>query len=114
MSDAPHIAATFIVFLATVALSLAIAGLVRIPNTYVKLYAISKGVVLGPGLVLVAALSWGDGSMILRAILLGAFMLGTTPVSAHAIARLRMQRAHADAASKARPTGPKRPDSSPD
>jgi multicomponent Na+:H+ antiporter subunit G len=92
MSQLTVIAITAIVIVATIILTLAVVGLIRIPDTYVKVHAMSKAVVLGPLLVLVATLPLWDLGMIVRAILVGAFTVVTAAVAAHAIVRLEKQR----------------------
>jgi multicomponent Na+:H+ antiporter subunit G len=67
--------------------TLAVLGLVRLPDVYLRLHAASKAVVLGVVPLLLAVVVVGDASMRARAVLVGAFLLLTTPVSTHAIAR---------------------------
>jgi multicomponent Na+:H+ antiporter subunit G len=91
MSIAVTVAIGLIVIAATTILTLSVIGLVRIPETYVKVHAAAKAVALCPLLVLVAVLPGGDIGFILRAVIVGALMLLTAPVAAHAIVRLRMR-----------------------
>lgn len=93
-----------IVLLAAGALTLAVISLIRIPDSYVKVHAMSKAVILGPLLILAATLLTGDLSLILRAAIVGAFLVVTTPVGAHAIARL-LWRAEADGTEEKREKG---------
>lgn len=88
MSGIAEIAATAAVVLASTVLTLSILGLVRIPDTYVKVHTIAKAVAIGPLLVLVATLPSGDAGLILRAILVGGLLLLTAAVAAHAIVAL--------------------------
>jgi multicomponent Na+:H+ antiporter subunit G len=57
------------------------------PDVYTQLHAASKAVVLGIVAFLVASLAAGDGAIAARATLIAVFLLLTTPVGAHAIAR---------------------------
>lgn len=68
-------------------LTLAVYGMFRMPDLYTRLHAVSKSVFLGVIPLLLAAALTGDGAIIARAVLIGAFLLLTTPVSSHVIAR---------------------------
>jgi multicomponent Na+:H+ antiporter subunit G len=67
--------------------TLGVVGLFRMPDVYTQLHAASKAVVLGIVAFLVASLAAGNGAIAGRAALIAAFLLLTTPVAAHAIAR---------------------------
>ena len=63
-------------------------GLVRLPDVYNRLQAATKCVTLGTCFILVgAAVAHGGGEMIAKGILCAAFVLFTSPVGAHALAR---------------------------
>ena len=63
-------------------------GLVRLPDVYNRLQAATKCVTLGTCLILIGvAVCAGTGEMIARAILCVIFVLLTSPVGAHALAR---------------------------
>lgn len=81
-----------LVMVAGAAMTLAVIGLMRIPDTFVKVHAMSKAVILGPVLVLGSTLVTGQTDLLLRAFLVAAFLIITAPVAAHAIARLERQR----------------------
>jgi multicomponent Na+:H+ antiporter subunit G len=67
---------------------LAAIGIVRLPDLYTRLHAASKAGAVGSGLILIAvALISTDGSVILRAILGIIFLLLSTPIAAHLLAR---------------------------
>lgn len=67
---------------------LAAIGIVRLPDLYTRLHAASKAGVVGTGLILIAvALISTDGAVILRAILGIIFLLLSTPIAAHLLAR---------------------------
>jgi len=63
-------------------------GLVRLPDVYNRVQAATKCVTLGTCFILVGALIWsGLDSLGTKAIVCAAFVLLTSPVGAHAIAR---------------------------
>ncbi len=67
---------------------LAAIGIVRLPDLYTRLHAASKAGLVGAGLILVAvALISTDGAVVLRAILGIIFLLLSTPIAAHLLAR---------------------------
>lgn len=67
---------------------LAAIGLLRLPDLYTRMHAASKAGVVGAGLILLAvALVSFDGAVALRAMLGILFLVLTTPVSAHLLAR---------------------------
>lgn len=67
---------------------LAAIGVLRLPDLYTRLHAASKAGAVGGGLVLLAvALVSLDGAVAIRAIIGVLFLLLTTPVSAHLLAR---------------------------
>jgi multicomponent Na+:H+ antiporter subunit G len=67
---------------------LAALGVVRMPDVFTRMQASTKASTLGLGcLVLGAALQLADLASIIRLVSIGAFILLTTPVSAHVIAR---------------------------
>ena len=81
------ISAGFVVAGATLAL-LAGVGVVRMPDVFTRMQASTKASTLGLGCVLAAlAIRHPDVSIVMRALSIGAFMMLTTAVSAHVIAR---------------------------
>lgn len=63
-------------------------GMLRLPDLYTRMHAASKAGVVGAGLILLAvAVASVDGPVTLRAILGILFLLLTTPVAAHLLAR---------------------------
>jgi len=66
-------------------------GLVRLPDVYNRVQAATKCVTLGTCMILVGtflhAVGVGDGAMGSKALLCALFVLLTSPVAAHAIAR---------------------------
>jgi multicomponent Na+:H+ antiporter subunit G len=67
---------------------LAAIGLVRFPDVFTRLHAASKAGFVGTGLILTAAaLVAGDVITVVRALLALLFLLLSTPLGAHLIAR---------------------------
>lgn len=63
-------------------------GLLRLPDLYTRMHAVTKAGTLGIGLVLIsAAVSFGDLSVAARAFVALLFVLLTAPVAAHMIGR---------------------------
>ena len=84
---AQYLAALLIVAGAGFSLIAAI-GVLRLPDLYTRLHAASKAGVIGAGLIFLAvAIVSLDGAVILRALLGIVFLLLSTPVSAHLLAR---------------------------
>jgi multicomponent Na+:H+ antiporter subunit G len=78
--------------LGLVLLTLAVYGVVRLPDVYTQMHAASKAGFLGIALLLGAAAVGGGGATIARALLVIALLTVTTPVAAHAIARAARRR----------------------
>jgi multicomponent Na+:H+ antiporter subunit G len=67
---------------------LAAVGVVRMPDVFTRMQASTKASTLGLGCLLIgAALQLGDVGSFLRALGIGGFLLLTTSVAAHVIAR---------------------------
>lgn len=67
---------------------LATIGVIRLPDLYTRMHAASKAGVVGGGFVLLAvALVSLDAAVALRAVIGIIFLLLTTPVAAHLLAR---------------------------
>lgn len=66
----------------------AVIGVLRFPDLYTRLHAVTKGVTAGALFLLsgVAVLD-GLGTSTIRLLLIGLFFLATNPVASHAIAR---------------------------
>lgn len=81
-------AAGVLMLLGTAFMMVAAIGLLRLPDLYTRMHAVTKAGTLGIGFVLVsAAVSFGDVSVATRAIVAILFVLFTAPVSAHMIGR---------------------------
>ncbi|MDQ4077323.1 MAG: monovalent cation/H(+) antiporter subunit G [Chloroflexota bacterium] len=67
--------------------TIAVYGLIWMPDIYLRLHAASKTAIVGLTPFLLAAATTGEPAIIFRVILIGIFLLLTTPVAAHVIAR---------------------------
>ncbi len=76
-----------LVALGILVMTIGVYGLVRMPDTYTRLLAASKAVVLGVMPLLLASALTGDKGVFLRAALIAVFLLLTAPVSAHMVGR---------------------------
>ena len=79
--------ADILVILGVVGMTVGVYGIVRMPDIYNKLHASSKMVFLGVLSLLVASAVTNDARIIFRIVLIGAFLILTTPVSAHVVGR---------------------------
>jgi multicomponent Na+:H+ antiporter subunit G len=61
--------------------------MVRFPDTYTRLHTTSKAVVLGVISLLAVSVVTGNSEIVYRVLLIGIFLVLTTPVSAHVSAR---------------------------
>ena len=67
---------------------LAVIGVLRMPDVFTRMQASTKASTLGLGCLLIgAALQFGDFGSFIRIASIGAFLLLTTSVAAHVIAR---------------------------
>ena len=84
---ASYLAALLVVVGAGFSLMAAV-GVLRLPDLYTRLHAASKAGAIGAGLIFLAvAVASLDGAVILRSLLGIIFLLLSTPVSAHLLAR---------------------------
>lgn len=82
------IAIIILISFGTLFVLLAAIGLVRMPDTYLRISATTKAATLGIGLLLVAvAVFFNDLSTTSRALVIIVFIFLTAPVSAHLIGR---------------------------
>ncbi len=72
--------------------TIGVYGLFRMPDAYTQLHAASKAVFLGVIAILVASMLTGGSGIAMRAILIVALLILTTPVSAMAIGRAALAR----------------------
>ena len=87
MSATTAVLADALVVLGVVVMTVGVYGVFRMPDTYTQLHAASKAVFLGVIALLVASAATGEAAVIARAALVAVFLLLTTPISAHVIAR---------------------------
>ncbi len=96
LASAPSLAVPYLadalVVLGLFVMTVGVYGVIRMPDTYTRLHAASKAVFLGVISLLVASVVTGDEEIILRAALIAVFLMLTTPVSAHVIARAAYRR----------------------
>lgn len=72
--------------------AIAALGLLRFPDVYTRLHAASKAGTLGAGLILIAVgIESGDWSVAVRCVLGLVFLIVTTPVAAHLLARAALK-----------------------
>jgi multicomponent Na+:H+ antiporter subunit G len=75
-------------FIGATLVLLAAVGIVRMPDLFTRMQAATKASTLGLGCVLAAAaIALADSSTFVRAVSIGAFVMLTSPVSNHVIAR---------------------------
>lgn len=77
-----------LLLLGAIILLIAAIGVVRLPDIYMRLSAISKAITLGIGSMLLAvSIHFGELAVTTRCLLIILFFILTSPVSAHLIAR---------------------------
>jgi multicomponent Na+:H+ antiporter subunit G len=86
MATVIGVAATAALGLGLLLATVGIYGLLRMPEVFSQLHA--AGLITGPAVVLVllASVATGSAEIISSAVLVGAFVLITSPLSSHAIA----------------------------
>jgi multicomponent Na+:H+ antiporter subunit G len=84
--------ASIFLLVGSVLSAVAALGILRFPDVYTRLHAASKAGPLGAGLVLLgAAFASADLAIAIRALLGFAFLIVTSPVSAHLLARAALK-----------------------
>lgn len=76
-----------LVVLGVAIMTIGVYGMIRLPDTYTRLHSASKAVFLGVIPLLTASTVTANPAIIFRVVLISAFLVLTTPVSAHVIAR---------------------------
>jgi len=80
--------AGFLMIVGATLVLLAAIGVLRMPDLFTRMQAATKAATLGLGCLLAsAAIQLADFSSLVRAIGIGAFVMLTSPVSTHVIAR---------------------------
>jgi multicomponent Na+:H+ antiporter subunit G len=88
VTDVVQIVAALLLVLGSLFAVIAGLGVLRLPDLYTRMHAASKAGVVGAGLILLGvAFVALDYPVILRSVLGILFLLLTTPVSAHLLAR---------------------------
>ena len=83
-----------LILLGVIVMTIGVVGIARMPDVFTKIHAASKSVFLGVCSILVAVSLSGEPSLIGRAVLIAAFLLLTTPVAAHELARAVVRAEH--------------------
>lgn len=84
-----EIAVSLLLILGCLFCLLASFGLVRMPDLYCRMQSMTKGTTLGVGLIMLAVTTFfASGPPVSRAVAVILFLLVTSPVSAHMIARV--------------------------
>ena len=101
--------ATALLGLGLLLATIALYGMLRMPNVFAQLHA--AGLVTGPAvlLVLLASVATGSAEIITSAALVLVFVLVTSPLSAHAIAQAARHRGGHDPGSGAATPRSRRP-----
>jgi multicomponent Na+:H+ antiporter subunit G len=76
-----------LIIVGLIIMSVAIYGMVWLPDLYTRLHAASKAAFLGVLPLLIVVSITGEPAFFFRSILIGLFLILTTPVGAHAMAR---------------------------
>ena len=87
MASALPYVADALVILGVFVMTVGVYGAIRMPDAYTKLHAMSKAVFLGVISLCASSVVTGDLEIIYRVVLIAAFLLVTTPISAFVIAR---------------------------
>ena len=85
-SVAPFLADALVI-LGVFVMTVGVYGAIRMPDPYTKLHAMSKAVFLGVVSLCLSSAVTGDPQVIYRVVLIAAFLVVTTPISAFVIAR---------------------------
>jgi multicomponent Na+:H+ antiporter subunit G len=87
LSSALPYLADALVILGIWVMTVGVYGVIWMPDTYTRLHAASKAVFLGVISLCASSVVTGDPDIIYRAVLISAFLIVTTPISAFVIAR---------------------------
>lgn len=82
-----EIIVNILVLLSCVIMTLAVVGIMRMPDVYTKLHGASKSLFLGVVLLCIAASVIATDVMNMRLWLIGILVVITTPLSSHVIGR---------------------------
>lgn len=76
-----------LVLVGLVTVTLGVVGLFRMPDVYTQLHATGKVAFIGIVSFLLASFVAADAATVTRSVLIAGFLVLTTPVAAHAVAR---------------------------
>ena len=83
-----HLLVALLLVTGTTFTLIAAIGVFRMPDVYMRLQVSTKGATLGAGTLLLAVpIFFGDAEIFVRALLIIAFIVLTTPISGHMLAR---------------------------
>lgn len=83
-----HLLVALLLVTGTTFTLIAAIGVLRMPDVYMRLQVSTKGATLGAGTLLLAVpIFFGDVEIFVRALLIIAFIVLTTPISGHMLAR---------------------------
>jgi multicomponent Na+:H+ antiporter subunit G len=83
-----HLLVALLLVTGTTFTLIAAIGVLRMPDVYMRLQVSTKGATLGAGTLLLAVpIFFGDVQIFVRALLIIAFIVLTTPISGHMLAR---------------------------
>lgn len=80
--------ADVIVVTGVLVLTLAVYGVMRLPDTFARIHSASKAAALGVMILLVASFTSAQADLSVRALVVVLFLSITAPVGSHAVARL--------------------------
>jgi multicomponent Na+:H+ antiporter subunit G len=86
-----EILADLLIILGTLTITFGVVGILRAPTIYTRLHAASKAVVLGVVSFCASVFLEGGASEQMRVVLISIFLVVTTPVASHVIARSAYQ-----------------------
>ena len=90
---APWLAAVLVI-IGVFGMTVGVYGMMRMPDVYNKLHASSKVVFLGVIMLLLASAVTGEAEIIYRVLLIGVFLVLTTPVAAHVVGKAAFLRGY--------------------
>lgn len=83
-----HLLVALLLVTGTTFTLIAAIGVLRMPDVYMRLQVSTKGATLGAGTLLLAVpIFFGDVEIFVRALLIIGFIVLTTPISGHMLAR---------------------------
>ncbi len=87
-------AADALVLVGLVVLTLSVYGVLRLPNAATRIHAAAQASLMGVVPVLLGTMLGSDAAAVPKAVLIGAFLLLTSPIVAHEIGQATFLREH--------------------